>query len=156
MSLLIINSYEEFEQYVGKDLGYSEYLTVKQEQINLFAEATLDPQWIHTDPERAAKESPFKTTIAHGYLNVSLLPYLWQQIVKVNNVKLLVNYGIEKLKFVQPVLVNSQVRAHVKLHSLVNLRGVAKATLDVKLEIKDNVKPAMEAFIIFLYHFNKD
>jgi acyl dehydratase len=156
MNPLVINSFEEFEQYAGKDLGYSDYLTITQEQINMFADATLDHQWIHTDPVRAATESPFKTTIAHGYLNVSILPYLWQQIVEVRNVKLLVNYGIENLKFIQPVTVNSQVRVHAKLESIVNLRGVAKTHLKIKLEIKDSVKPAMEAVLIFLYHFNKD
>ena len=99
MSQLIINSYEEFEQYVGQELGISDYLKITQEQINQFADATLDHQWIHVDTEKAKIESPFHSTIAHGYLNLSILPYLWDQIVQVNNVKMMVNYGIEKLKF---------------------------------------------------------
>ena len=154
MDKLIINNFEEFESYVGKELGVSDYLTITQEQINLFADATFDHQWIHVDAERAKRESPYGTTIAHGYLNLSIIPYLWEQIVKVNNIKLLVNYGIEKLKFNQPVLVNNEVRLRAKLNSLVNLRGVSKAEVKVVLEIKDNPKHALEAALVFLYHFN--
>jgi acyl dehydratase len=154
MSKLIINSYEDFEKYVGQELGTSDYLKITQERINLFAEATLDYQWIHTDPERAKVESPFKSTIAHGYLMVSVLPYLWDQIIEVNNIKMLINYGIEKLKFNQPVVAGSEVRLRVKLASLVNLRGIAKAELKVVLEIKDSPKSALEETVIFLYHFN--
>ncbi len=153
MGKLIINSFAEFEQYIGKELGISDYLKITQEQINKFAEATLDYQWIHLDRERAEKESPFKTTIAHGYLNLSVLPYLWGQIIEVNNIKMLVNYGIEKLRFNQPVLVDSEVRVRATLASLVNLRGIAKAEVHVSLEIKDNAKPAFDATIVFLYHF---
>ncbi|MFN8256887.1 MAG: MaoC family dehydratase [Bacteroidales bacterium] len=154
MSKLTIGSFEEFETYVGKDLGYSDYLKITQEQINKFAEATIDHQWIHTDPERAKVESPFKSTIAHGYLTVSIMPYLWAQIVDFKNVKLMVNYGIENLKFNQAVLVNSEIRMKAKLVSLKNLRGTTKAQLNIVIEIKDSPKPALETDIIFLYHFN--
>jgi acyl dehydratase len=153
MSKAIINSYQDFEQYVGKEIGVSDYLKITQERINLFAEATLDYQWIHVDVEKAKKESPFKNTIAHGYLMVSILPYLWDQIIEVNNIKMLINYGIEKLRFNQPVVVDSEVRLRVKLESLVNLRGIAKAELKVVLEIKDSPKSALEENVIFLYHF---
>lgn len=153
MSKIVINSFEELNQYVGKEMGVSDYITITQDQINLFADATLDHQWIHVDTERAKTESPYKTTIAHGYLNISILPYLWEQIVEVNNSKLTVNYGIENLRFNQPVLVDSQVRIHAKLKSLLNLRGIAKAEIQVTLEIKDNKKPALEGTIVFLYHF---
>jgi acyl dehydratase len=153
MSKLIINSYAEFEQYIGKELGISDYHKITQEQINKFAEATLDFQWIHLDTERASRESPYKATIAHGYLNLAVLPYLWDQIIEVNNIKMLVNYGIEKLRFNQPVLVDSEVRVRAKLASIVNLRGIAKASVDVSLEIKDNRKTAFDATVVFLYHF---
>jgi acyl dehydratase len=153
MEQLTINSFKEFEAYIGKELGVSEYHTVTQEQINLFADATLDHQWIHTDAERARNESPYGTTIAHGYLNLSIIPYLWAQIIRVNNIKLLVNYGIEKLKFNQPVTVGSEIRLKAKLNSLIDLRGVAKAEVKVSLDIKDNRKPALDATLIFLYHF---
>ena len=153
MGKLVINSFKEFEEYAGKELGVSDYLTVTQEQINLFADATLDHQWIHVDADRAQKESPYGTTIAHGYLNLSVIPYLWAQIVEVNNIKLLVNYGIERLKFSQPVPVNSEVRLRAMLNSLVDLRGIAKAEVRVSLEIRDNKKPALDATLVFLYHF---
>ncbi len=153
MSKLVIGSHAEFESYLGKELGVSDYLKITQEQINQFANATIDHQWIHTDPERAAKEGPFKSTIAHGYLTVSVAPYLWAQIAEIHNLKMMINYGIEKLKFGQPVLVNNEVRLRAKLNSIVNLRGITKAHLDVTLEIKDNPKPAFTAVIVFLYHF---
>jgi len=154
MEKIVVSNFDEFKAFEGKELGVSDYLKVTQEQVNLFADATLDHQWIHTDPERAAKESPFKKTIAHGYLNVSILPYLWEQIADFENVKLMVNYGIDKLKFNQPVAVGSEVRLKAKLHSIVNLRGVVKAEIDVTLEIKDERKPALTGRLIFLYHFN--
>jgi acyl dehydratase len=153
MPKLVINSFAEFEQHIGQELGVSEWLKVTQEQINLFADATLDHQWIHTDPERAKTESQFKSTIAHGYLTLSLIPYLWEQIAEVNNYSMLVNYGIENLKFNQPVLVNQEVRLRVVLQALTNLRGISKTEMKVTLEIKDNPKPAFTATIIFLYHF---
>jgi acyl dehydratase len=153
MGKIVINSFEELEQYVGKELGVSDYITITQEQINLFADATLDHQWIHVDTEKAKSESPYKTTIAHGYLNLSVLPYLWNEVVEVNNSKLTVNYGIESLRFNQPVLVNSQVRVRAKLKSVKNLRGISKAEIQVSMEINGNRKTALDATIIFLYHF---
>ncbi len=153
MEKVIINSYEEFEKLVGQQIGVSDYVELSQERINLFADATLDHQWIHVDTERAKKESQFGSTIAHGYLTLSVLPYLWEQIIDVQNIKMLVNYGIEKLKFNQAVLVNSEVRIRTTLKSLVNLRGIAKAEIDCVMEIKDNKKPAFEGTLVFLYHF---
>ena len=153
MSKLIINSFDDFAQYIGQELGVSDYLKITQEQINKFAEATLDFQWIHMDAERAKTESPYKSTIAHGYLNLSIMPYLWGQIVEVNNIKMLVNYGIEKLRFNHPVLVDNEVRVRAKLASLINLRGITKAEVNVSLEIKDNKKTAFDATVVFLYHF---
>lgn len=151
--MVVINSFNEFEQYIGKELGVSEYLTITQEQINQFADATLDHQWIHVDVERAKTESPFKNTIAHGYLTLSVLPHLWSQIAEVRNVKSLINYGIDKFKFNQAVIVGSEIRLKVVLTSLVNLRGVAKAEMRATMEIKDSKKNAFEGNIIFLYNF---
>jgi len=153
MNPIIINNFDEFNQYVGKELGVSDYIQITQQQINTFADATLDHQWIHVDEERCKTESPFKTTIAHGYLNLSVLPHLWEQIVEVRNSRLTVNYGIDKLKFMQAVTVGSRVRVRAKLQSLLNLRGTTKAEIYAVLEIEDSKKPALEANIIFLYHF---
>jgi acyl dehydratase len=154
MKKLVIKSYKEFEEFLGKEIGVSEYLTITQEQINRFAQATLDHQWIHTDPKRAKTESPFKDTIAHGYLTLSVLPYLWDQVVEFQNVRMLVNYGIENLRFNQPVVVDSRVRARVKLLSLADLRGITKAKLKITLEIEGSRKSAFDTVITFLYHFN--
>ena len=148
-----INNYEEFEALLGEEIGTSEWIQITQGQIDKFAEATLDYQWIHTDPERAAKESPFKTTIAHGYLSVSMLTYLWYSIVDVFNVKMIVNYGIERLRFQQPVLVNNRIRSIVSLHDIKNLRGIAKVQVKIVIEIEDQRKPAYDALVTFLYHF---
>ena len=104
MEKVIINSYEDFEKLVGQQIGVSEYVELPQERINLFADATLDHQWIHVDTERAKVESPFKSTIAHGYLTLSMLPYLWNQIIEVNNLKMMINYGMDKMKFGQAVV----------------------------------------------------
>jgi len=153
MAQRIINSYEEFEALLGKEIGVSEYIQISQEQIDKFAEATLDFQWIHTDPKKAAKDSPFKSTIAHGYLTVSMLTYLWYQIVEVRNVKMIVNYGIEKLRFQQPVMVNDKIRATVSLHDIKNLRGIARIQVKIVVDIKGQKKPAYDALVTFLYHF---
>ena len=154
MSKLIINSYSDFEQYVGQELGVSDYVELSQERINLFADATLDHQWIHVDTEKAAVESPFKSTIAHGYLTLSMLPYMWNQIIEVNNLKMMINYGIDKMKFGQAVLTGQSIRLVTSLQSLSNLRGVAKAEIKFSIEIKDQPKKALEGIAIFLYYFN--
>lgn len=154
MSKLTIDSFEKLQQYQGQEIGVSEYHTITQDQIQKFAEATLDYQWIHLDAERAQTESPFQSTIAHGYLTVSLLPYLWGQIIEIQNLKMQVNYEIESLRFNQAVLVDNAVRLRVKLLSAVNLRGVIKARLEVTMEIEDSKKPAFTGVITFLYHFN--
>jgi len=152
--MITIQNHPEFESYLGKEIGISGWHTITQEQINKFAEATIDYQWIHTDPERAKNEGPFGATIAHGYLTVSLLPYFWHQIADVQNLKMQINYSIENIKFAQPVKVDSPVRLHAKLVAIVNLRGITKATIGVTMEIENEKKPAYTGEVVFLYHFN--
>ena len=151
--MLIINSYDEFASHLGEELGVSDWLEVNQERINLFADATLDHQWIHVDVERAKEESPYKSTIAHGYLTLSLLPYLWNQIVEVNNIKMLVNYGMTDMRFGLPVITGSRVRLVTKLHNIQNLRGICKTEVLIKIEIEGQRKPALEGIAAFLYYF---
>ena len=153
--MIQVGSYDEFVKYEGKELGVSEYLKITQDTINQFADATLDHQWIHVDEERAKKESPLQSTIAHGYLTLSILPYLWEQIMEVNNVESMINYGIENLRFKEPVLVNDEVRLRVTLKSIKNLRGVVKTEMVATLEIKGKKKSAYDATIVFLYYFKK-
>ena len=156
MEKLIINSYEEFAAHLGEQLGISDWLEVDQERINLFADATLDHQWIHVDVEKAKKESQYKNTIAHGYLTLSLLPYLWSQIIEVNNIKMLVNYGMDKMRFGQPVVTGSKVRLVTKLQAISNLRGICKAEIEFKIEIEGQRKPALEGVATFLYYFESE
>jgi acyl dehydratase len=142
----IITSHAEFEQHLGKELGVSSWHTITQEQINQFADATLDFQWIHTDEEKAKNEGPFGSTI-------SLIPYLWKEIVDIQNLKMEINYGIESLRFAQPVLVNAKIRLKAKLAAIINLRGVTKVHMAIEMEIEDQKKPAFSGEVVFLYHF---
>lgn len=151
--MLEINSYEEFAAHLGEEIGTSEWLTVDQDRINQFADATLDHQWIHVDTEKAKEESPYKTTIAHGYLTLSMLPYLWNQIIKVNNLKMMVNYGMDKMKFGQAVKSGESIRLVTDLQSIANLRGVTKAEIKFRIEIKETGKKALEGVATFLYYF---
>lgn len=152
--MLEINSYEEFAAHLGQEIGTSEWLEVDQERVNGFADATLDHQWIHVDVEKAKAESPYKGTIVHGYLTLSLLPYFWNQVIKVNNLKMMVNYGMDKMRFGQAVLSGQSVRLVTKMKSIANLRGICKAEIDFTIEIKDQRKPALTGIATFLYHFN--
>lgn len=153
MDKLIISSYDEFAAHLGQKLGESEWLEVSQERINLFADATLDHQWIHVDTERAAKESPYGGTIAHGYLTLSLLPYLWEQVIEVRNISMLVNYGMDKMRFGQPVKTGSRVRLVASLDSIENLRGICKTGVKFRIEIEGQRKPALDGVATFLYYF---
>lgn len=147
-----IGSYEEFAAYIGKDLGQSEPLVITQEQINKFADATLDHQWIHVD-EQKAKEGPFGQTIAHGYLTLSLVPHMWAEILQAKNLKMMVNYGLSNLKFNQPVPVGSRLILKAHLENVTNLRGITKAEIGAIMEIEGNRKPAFTSTMILLYHF---
>ncbi len=151
--MIHISSFKEFEAYLGKELGVSGWHRINQRQINQFADATIDHQWIHTDTERAAVESPFGHTIAHGYLTLSLIPFLWKQIAEITNLKMEINYGIESLKFGQAVVVDSEIRLRASLASITNLRGTTKIVIDVVMEINGQPKPAFSAKVLFLYHF---
>jgi acyl dehydratase len=135
---------EEFEKAVGTHLGYSDWRTITQEQINLFADATGDHQWIHVDPEKA-KDGPFGTTIAHGYLTLSIIPSLVWQIYTVENLSMGVNYGSNKVRFPSPVPVGSRVRAGAELLSLDTGPNGAQATVRVTIEREGGDKPACVA-----------
>lgn len=133
----------ELTQYVGKELGRSDWLKIDQQRINLFAEATGDFQFIHVDPEKAAK-TPFGTTIAHGFLTLSLIPKLMEDIlIMPEGLKMVVNYGLDSVRFIQPVKVDSKVRLKVDLGEVIEKKPgqwLLKAT--VTLEIEGEEKPA--------------
>ncbi|MBM3107213.1 MaoC family dehydratase [Pseudomonas sp. P66] len=133
----------ELSQYVGKELGRSEWLTIDQDRINLFAEATGDFQFIHVDPEKAAK-TPFGSTIAHGFLTLSLIPKLMEGILVLpEGLKMVVNYGLDSVRFIQPVKVNSNVRLKVDLAEAIEKKpGQWLLKITATLEIEGQEKPA--------------
>ncbi len=149
---IIIASHADVEKYNGKEVGRSPWTIITQETINSFADATNDHQWIHIDEKRAAA-SPFGSTIAHGFLTVSLLPSLLDEIIEVRNSEMTVNYAVENLRFGTPVLVNSEVRLILSVNELRNLRGITRVSLGVEMEIKGERRPAYKGNIILLYHF---
>lgn len=151
--MVSINSYEDFAQYAGQELGKSDSIHVTQERINQFAEATLDHQWIHVDEERCKVESPFGQTIAHGYLTLSLLPVMWNQIVKVGNLERQMNYGMDKMKFAQPVLSGQHVYMTAHLDEIMNLRGAIKTTVHITIWIEETQKKALDGLATFVYYF---
>lgn len=150
-----INSYEDFAEYVGQELGRSQSIHVTQERINQFADATLDHQWIHVDEERCKAESPFGQTIAHGYLTLSLLPVMWNEIVEVGNLERQMNYGMDKLKFAQPVLSGQHVYMTAHLEEFLNLRGAIKTTVRMSIIVEETETKALEGLATFIYYFKK-
>jgi acyl dehydratase len=146
-----VNSIDELKGLIGTHVGYGEYLTVTQEAVNQFADATGDHQWIHIDPVRAAA-GPFGGTIAHGYMTLSLIPALLNGVMQVAGVKMGVNYGSNKVRFTSPVLVGSQVRAGSTLVTVEEIPGGAQVTMDIVIEIKDAPKPACFAQVVTRYY----
>jgi len=134
----------DLQALVGQELGVSEWLTVTQERINQFADATGDHQWIHLDAERA-KEGPFGTTIAHGFLTLSLLPEMTATAFHVTEVKMGVNYGLNKVRFPSPVPVNSKLRGRFKLLEYIPLEGGAQVAIECTMEREGSAKPVCVA-----------
>lgn len=132
---------DAFEVHVGGHLGYSDWHRVTQREIDLFAEATGDRQWIHVDPEKAAA-GPYGATIAHGYLTLSLVPILVQQIYRVTGLSMQVNYGVDKLRFPSAVPVDSRIRAGAQLVAVERNDGGGKATVRVTVEVEGSDRPA--------------
>jgi acyl dehydratase len=153
--MLTINSYEEFAAYEGKELGVSEWVLISQERINQFADATDDHQWIHVDEEKCKAESPFGQTIAHGYLTLSMIPLMWNQIIEVNNLERMMNYGMKDMRFGQPVLSGQSIRMKVSLDEIQNLRGAIKTNVKFVIEIQETGKKAVEGIATFIYYFKK-
>jgi acyl dehydratase len=146
-----IDGLEGLKERVGQHLGYSEWHEVTQEQINLFADATGDHQWIHVDVERA-KAGPFGGPIAHGYLTLSLTPDLLNEAIEVSGISMGINYGLNKLRFPSPVPVGSRVRAGVELASVEDVSGGVQAQLNVTYEIEGGTKPVCVAEVLFRYY----
>ena len=147
----VFNTPHDLQASVGKTLGYSEWLSIDQERINLFADATGDHQWIHVDPVKA-QQGPFKSTIAHGYLTLSLVNMFLPEIIEVQGISMGVNYGCEKVRFPSPVTVDSQVRGKGELVAVENLKGGVQATIRVTVEIQGGERPACVVDTISRYY----
>ena len=149
MAPRIVNGTAEIKTLVGEQLGYSDWMEITQERVNLFADATGDHQWIHVDPERAKKESPFGGPIAHGYLTLSLAPVMLPQAVITTGFRMGVNYGCNKVRFMSPVPVGSRLRLGVKLVGVDDIAGGIQSTYELTFEIDGNPKPACVAECIY-------
>ena len=148
MAKIEIRSLEELKQWVGKEIAVSDWMQVTQERINLFADATGDHQWIHVDPVRAAAESPFGTTIAHGYLTLSLLPHMMMETLALSGSKISINYGLNRVRFAAPVRSNDRIRTRFSLTSLEDISGGVQLTWHALVEIEGGHKPACVAEMI--------
>ena len=145
----VFKSLDEFKSSVGEEIGTSDWHTIDQAQINAFADATGDQQWIHTDPEMAAK-GPFGTTIAHGYLTLALLPVLAEEIYDVQGLAFGMNYGANKLRFPSPVPVDSRVRATGTLKETNDIAIGTQAIMNFVIEIEGAEKPALVAEVVYV------
>ncbi|HXH58143.1 MaoC family dehydratase [Iamia sp.] len=148
----IIQGISGLKELVGTHLGYSDHLEITQERVNTFAEATGDHQWIHVDVERANAESPFGGPIAHGYLTLSLGPSLAPQIMRVEGIKMGVNYGCEKVRFPSPVPVGAMLRLGASLDAVDDIAGGAQVTMTFTYEVEGAPKPSCVAVVVFRYY----
>ena len=148
MSPRIINGADELRGLIGEHLGYSPYVSISQEQVNQFADATGDHQWIHIDVERATA-GPFGAPIAHGYLTLSLGPALYPQVVAIGGFSMGVNYGTNKVRFMSPVKVGSNLRLGVKLLDVTDITGGIQSTMEFTFECEGADKPSCVAEVVF-------
>lgn len=153
MAHRVIQGLEELRTLIGQVLGTSDWLEVTQERVNLFADATGDHQWIHTDPVRAQTESPFGTTVAHGFFTLALINTLTQQSFCVTGPKMIVNYGLNRVRFPSPVKVGSRVRMVTELLEIKEMRNVAQVTTKQSFEVDGETKPVCVAETIVRLYF---
>jgi acyl dehydratase len=142
-----VEGVEGVKSLVGEHLGYTDWVEITQERVNLFAEATGDHQWIHVDPERAAN-GPYKGTIAHGYLTLSLTPYFLPQLLRADGFSMGINYGTEKVRFPAPVPVGSKLRCGATVDSVADVKGGVQLTLTLTFEVEGQAKPSCVATIV--------
>ena len=152
MSVIHIENVRALSEFVGREVAVSEWLEVSQERINQFAEATDDRQWIHVDPERAARESPFKQTIAHGFLTLSLLSEMMHQAMRVEGVKMGINYGLNRVRFISPVPAGARLRGRFTLAQVEEISGGVQVAWSVTIELDGADKPACAAEWLVRYY----
>ncbi len=146
-----VHGIESFKDLVGAHLGYSEWHLVDQAQVDLFADATGDHQWIHVDPE-AAKKGPFGGPIAHGYLTLALAPVFLGEVLQVDGISMGVNYGCNKVRFPSPVMVGSKLREGVAVAEVEDVTGGVQVVLDLTLEAEGSAKPCCVAQVVYRYY----
>jgi acyl dehydratase len=146
-----IDGISELKAAVGRHLGYSDWHEITQDRIDAFAEATGDHQWIHVDPARA-KDGPFGRTIAHGYLTLSLAPWLMSEVLTVTGMAMGLNYGLNKLRFPNPVPVGSKLRMGAQVANVEDVSGGVQATIDLTFELDGETKPACVAQAVYRYY----
>jgi acyl dehydratase len=147
-----INGLDELRSLVGQEIGVSDWHPVPQEEVDLFAKATHDHQWIHVDPERCKRESPFGGPIAHGYYTIALAPVLLAQVMSMTGVRMGVNYGLNKMRLPAPVPVGSRVRLRAALNGCDPIEGGAQVTIGLTFEVEGQAKPACVAEAIYRYY----
>ena len=148
MPKITLHTLEELKQWVGKEVAVSDWLQVTQDRIDRFADATGDHQWIHVDPARAARESPFGSTIAHGYLTLSLLPHMMMETLDIQGGRMSINYGLDRVRFAAPVRCNDRIRTRFTLAALEEIAGGIQLTWHALIEIEGQHKPACVAEMI--------
>jgi acyl dehydratase len=153
MTLKKFTTIAQLQAEVGNEVAISEWMTMTQDRVNQFAEATDDSQWIHVDVERAQRESPFGTTIAHGYLTLSLIPKLFESVVILPQGKMSINYGLNKVRFPSPVRVGSRLRGRFKLLEIEELDGFMQSIWQMTLESEGLDKPVCVAESVLRMYF---
>jgi acyl dehydratase len=146
----VVDSLDAFSGLIGQQIGYSEWQTITQARVDLFADATDDHQWIHVDGPKA-KEGMFGRPIAHGYLTLALAPVLLDEVLRVDHVETTVNYGVNKVRFLSPVYVGAALRMGVTVAGAEDVAGGMKVTYDLVMEVRDAPKPACVAQVVYLY-----
>ena len=154
VALRIIESLDALPAWIGKEVACSDWLAVEQSRIQQFADATGDQQWIHTDPERARRESPYRSTIAHGFLTLSLLPHLIESCLRIDGVGMAINYGLDRVRLPAPVPAGQRVRARVVLDRLESVAGGVQAHWSATVELEHGDKPACIAQMLARYYPN--
>jgi acyl dehydratase len=151
--MIVIADLARLRELTGQEVGTSDWMTVTQERINAFADATDDHQWLHVDRERAARESPYRTTIAHGFLTLSLLSALMRNAISIGGLRMSINYGANRVRFVSAVPANSKIRARMTLHSLTPVDGGAQQAIwNITVEREGTSKPCLVAEWLVRYY----
>ena len=145
MTMQIVESMTALKDLVGREVGVSDWFVVSQERITQFAETIEDRQWIHVDPERAERESPYRTTIAHGFLTMSLLGHLMNEVIEVRGSRMKVNYGLNRVRFPAAVRAGSRIRARVALDSVRDVADSVEAVFSFTVECEGSAKPCCVA-----------